>query len=137
MKLRMKEQWICFLLTVILFVVGMQADITPVNPSFLRGESVIAENPAHSTIRSGTYLTAIEKTCTLDMIRKSVSTYQNSNCERILVKRILRIAVLILLAEIFLLQKFYFSAAIERLNIKTIRCHIATVQYIHQKDGKK
>lgn len=137
MKLRMKEQLICILLTLMLFVVGMQADIKPVNPSFLRGERMVSENTAYSTIRSGTYLTAVEKTCTIDMIRKSVSTYQNSNYNRITVRRFFEVTILLLITELFLLQRFYFSAAIEGRDIESMRCHIATIQYIHQKDGKK
>lgn len=137
MKLRLKEQWICFLLTAVLLVVGMQADIAPVNPSFLREDNQATEVTALSTIRSGVYLTSVEKHCTMNMLRRSESTYQNGNNIRMSARRFLKVAILLLLTEIFLLQRFYFNAAIESLDIASIRCQIATINYIHQKDGKK
>ena len=137
MKLRMKEQCICILLVAILLVMGMQADITPVNPSFLRGESATVEYSAYSMIQSGTYLRATEKTCSVEMLRSSELTYQSSNYEKAPVRRFFRATILLLITELFLLQKFYFGAAIEKLDIESVRCHIATVLYIHQKDGKK
>ena len=137
MRLRMKEQLICFLLVAILLVMGMQADIAPVNPSFLRRENVAAENSAYNTIREGTHRIEVKSDCTIDMIRRNVSTYQAGNVKRIPVKRFFKIALLLLVAEMLLLQRFFYGAAIERIDYTSIRCHIATVIYIHQKDGKK
>ena len=137
MKLHVKEQLICFLLTAMLFMMGMQADIVPVNPSFLCVENQVTEQTVSSAIRSGSYLTAVEKECTMDMLRKSESAYQNSNDRSVITGRFSKIAILLLITELFLLQRFYFIGAIEDLFSASKRCHIATVQYIHQKDGKK
>lgn len=142
MKLRMKEQWICILLAAVLLVMGMQAEVAPVNPSSLRGENVaienvVVENVSYSMLRKGVHFVEVNSNCTIDMLRRNVSTYQNSNEERTTVRRFLRVTVLLLLAESLLLQRFFCDAAIEKMDIESIRCHIATVLYIHQKDGKK
>jgi len=137
MKLRMKEQLICYVLVVVLLVMGMQVEVAPINPSFLRGENTVSAGTVSSVIRSGSHLLAAKEDCTIDMIQRSTSTYQNSNNRSLSPNRVLKLAILLLVVELLLLQKFYFGTAIDNIAAMFANCHIATVLYIHQKDGKK
>ncbi|MBQ7792265.1 MAG: hypothetical protein IJ367_02085, partial [Clostridia bacterium] len=132
MKLRVKEQWICYLLVAVLLVMGMRADIAPVNPSFLRGQNATMEVTAYSVIRSGSYIVDASDECNIDMIERAASTYQNSRFKRNLVKRFLRVAIAMLVVERFLLQRFYLETATDYIGMEARSSHIATVRYIHQ-----
>ena len=137
MKLREKRQLICCFLVAILLVMGMQADIAPVNPFFLRGQKAPVSSTAYSVIRSGSYVVSVDENCTIDMIRRSTTTYQNSDYKSAPVRRFLKIAIILLVVEQFLLQRFYFGRAVDYVGLQSDSSQIATVRYIHQKDGKK
>ena len=137
MKQRMKRQLICYLLMIAMLLMGAQADIKPVNPSFLREESTVSTNAVSSVIRSVSYLVTPEDGCTIDMLRRYTPTYQSDVFENVSIRRFWGIAVILFVAELLLLQKFYFGVEGEFITLQLSKCHIITVRCIHRQDGKK
>ena len=137
MKQRMRRQLICYLLMIAMLLMGAQADIKPVNPSFLREESTVSTNAVSSVIRSVSYLVTPEDGCTIDMLRRGTPIYQSDAFESVSIRRFWGIAVILFVAELLLLQKFYFGVEGEFITLQLSKCHIITVRYIHRQDGKK
>lgn len=130
------RQQISYLLAVVLLMMGMQADIKPVNPSYLRADNTVSSSALQTVIYSASYLDEPDVVCTYDMVRRIASVYQN-NMKALVSTRILRIAFILLAAELFLLYKCYCRDVIDEIAKRLVDCHMAVVLYIHQKDGEK
>ena len=90
MKKGAREQFICVIFAVILFLSGMCVEIPPAGASFLRAQKYSANQTTGSVISEGTKMATLESVCTLDMLRRDTTTYLSGNRGRNFVKRIFK-----------------------------------------------
>jgi len=137
MKMRVREQLICCIFAVTLFLSGMCVEIPHADASFLYAKEVSFTGLSGSVISNGSRITKLEPVCAIDAFRRDTTTYLSDNKGHNLVKRRLRnvvslVAAVMLLSDIFL---SYGMAA--RVSLKLVGSHATIVRYIQQTDGKK
>jgi len=137
MKMNVREQFICCLLAVILFLSGMCVEIPHADASFLYAKEASFTSSNGSVISDGSRLTKPERVCTIDAFRRDVTTYLSGNRGRSLEKRFLR-SVVALVAVAILLSYFFLSYGMANTAfMELVDSHATIVRYIQQKDGKK
>ena len=137
MKEKLREQFICCMFAVILFLSGMCVELPHADASFLCTKEISATGMTGSVISDGTRVTSIERVCTLDTVRNNITTYLSSNQGRTLVRRFLRNVVALLAVAILLSILFYAEGGICAVFGRLESRHITIVRYIQQTDGKK
>lgn len=136
MRVRMKEQFICCIFAVILFLTGMCVEIPPADFSFLRAQEVSSVDSI-SVIRDGSNLVSLERVCTIDMLRRGTTTYLSSSRARPIIKRVFRMVMILYAAAILLSFVSYYGGAAGRTSRRRTSSRETIIRYIQQKDGKK
>ena len=134
MKLKVKEQIICWLFAAILFVTGMCVEFPPADLYFSYAQESSATKV--SVIRENTNTVEIERICTPNMLKKADAAYL-SNTERTAEKRFVRNVAILYIALFMLCCISYSGKATELVYPKPISSREVIVRYIQQKDGKK
>lgn len=137
MKAQMKRQWTCYLVIAILFLSGMCVELPNADTSFLRAKEVSVTGMTGGIISDGTRTTSIEKVCTLDSVRNSITTYFSNSKGRIPVGRFLRNVVALSTVIILLSFLFYAEEGMRAISKRLESRHVTIVRYIQQTDGKK
>ena len=134
MKLKLKEQIVCWLFAVILFVAGMCVECPPADLYFLYAQESSATKV--SVIRENTNAVEVERICTPSMLKNADTAYL-SNTERTAEKRFVRNVAILYIALFILCCISYSGKATELVYPKLISSREVIVRYIQQKDGKK
>jgi len=137
MKAQIQRQWTCYLVIAILFLSGMCVELPHADASFLRAKEVSVTGMAGSIISDGTRTTSIEKVCTLDTVRNSITTYLSNSKGRIPVGRFLRNVVALSTVIILLSFLFYAEEGVRAISKRMESRQVTIVRYIQQTDGKK
>ena len=137
MKAQMQRQWTCYLVIAILFLSGMCVELPHADASFLRAKEVSVTGMTGSIISDGTRTTSIEKVCTLDTVRNSITTYLSNSKGRIPVGRFLRNVVVLSTVIILLSFLFYAEEGVRAISKRMESRQVTLVRYIQQTDGKK
>jgi len=134
MRLKVKEQIVCWLFAVILFVTGMCVEFPPADPYF----SYAQESSVNKirVLRESRDVVETECICTPNMLKKVDAAYLSSN-ERTAEKRFVRNAAILYIALVVLCCISYSGKATELVYPKLISSREVIVRYIQQKDGKK
>ena len=137
MKLRMQEQFICYLLVAILFLVGIQVELPSADISFSYANEASVTNTTGSVISEGSKFVSIEKICTIDNLRRGVTTYVCGNKGRTLIRRFSGNVAVLLAAIMLLSTLFYSDNFLMCVSRKIAGSHVTIVRYIQRTDGKK
>ena len=134
MKLKVKEQIVCWLFAVILFVTGMCAEVPPADLYFSYAqESSVTK---FSVLRENRDTVETERICTPNMLKKVDAAYL-SNTERTAEKRFIRSVAILYIALFMLCCISYSGRATELVYPELVSSREVIVRYIQQKDGKK
>lgn len=134
MKLKVKEQIVCWIFAVILFVTGMCVEFPPADLYFSYAQE--ASGDRVSVIRENLKTTEVERICTPNMLKKDEGTYL-SNSGRTVIKWFIRNVAILYAVVLFLCCVSYSGKATELACPKLVSSRAAIVRYIQQKDGKK
>ena len=137
MSIRIREQFICCLFAVILFLSGMCVEIPMADTSFLYAKDSSGTEFASSVLCAGKSYTVLEQDCTLEMLRTNNATILSSNIKHNQVGRFVRMVVALLTVVILLCYAFCLNGAKDVVFAKTVNSHTTIVRYIQQTDGKK
>lgn len=137
MRVQIKEQFMCCLLAVILFLTGMCAEVPPADVSFLCAKEASGASITGSVLREGSSYTVLEQVYTIETLRRDNATFLSSNKGRNLIRRFARTVVALLTVVILLDYLFCLGGAGETMFAKTVNSHATIVRYIQQTDGKK
>jgi len=137
MKLRVQEQLICCLLVVILFLAGIHVELPSADISFSYANEAPVTNTIGSVISESSKFASIEKTCTLDNLRRNVTTYVCGNKGRSPIRRFSGNAAILLAVAILLSILFYSDNFLVSASRKLVSSHVTIVRYIQRADGKK
>jgi len=137
MSIRIREQFICCIFAVILFLTGMCVEVPPADVSFLCAEETTSAGFCGSVLRERASYEMLEQVCALETLRRGNATILGSNKGRSPIRRFAR-TVVILLAVAILLSYLFYQRGIGEIAFAEIRSsHTAIVRYIQQTDGKK
>jgi len=134
MNLKVKEQIVCWLFAVILFVTGMCVEIPPADLYFSYAQE--SSSTKVSVIRENRNAVETDRICTLSMLKKVDAAYL-SNTRRTAEKRFVRNVAILYIALFILCCISYSGKATELVYPKWISSREVIVRYIQQKDGKK
>ena len=134
MKLKVKQQMICCIFAVILFLSGLCVEIPPAELYFLYAQESSVERI--SVIRENTKTTEVERICTPNMLKREKAAYLSS-MGRSITKRLIRSAAILYAVVLILCCVSYSGKATEFACPKLVSSRAAIVRYIQQKDGKK
>ena len=134
MKLKLKEQIVCWLFAVILFVTGMCVEIPPTDLYFSYAQENSVDRVA--VIRENKNTVEIERICTPNMLKKVDAAYLSNN-ERTAEKQFIRNVAILYIASFMLCCISYSGKATELVYPELISSREVIVRYIQQKDGKK
>ena len=134
MKLKVKDQIVCWLFAVILFVTGMCVELPPTDLYFSYAqESSVTKI---SVIRENINTVETERICTPNMLKKVDAAYL-SNTRRTAEKQFIGNVAILYIALFMLCCISYSGKATELVYPKLISSREVIVRYIQQKDGKK
>lgn len=134
MKLKVKEQIVCWLFAVILFMTGMCVEIPPADLYFLYAQEGSVDKV--SVIRENTRPAEVQHICTLNMLKRDEETYLSSG-GRTVTKRFIRNVAILYAVVLILCCVSYSGKATELACPKLVSSREVIVRYIQQKDGKK
>lgn len=137
MELRVKEQFICYMFVVILFLTGMCVEIPPADATFSYTKETPGASSNVSIFRDGSNVISLERICTVDMLRCDIVTNLCGNRGRTLVRRFLRTVAFLFAVAVMLSQLLYYRNEATVICRKRASNHATIVRYIQQKDGKK
>lgn len=137
MRVQIKEQFMCCLLAVILFLTGMCVEVPPADVSFLYAKEASGASITGSVLREGSSHAVLEQAYMLETLRRDNTTFLSGNKGRSLIRRFARTVVALLAVAILLSFLFCHGGAGEIAFAKTVNSHATIVRYIQQTDGKK
>lgn len=137
MKMRVREQLICYLFVAILFLTGMCVEIPPADAAFLYAKEAFMTNFTGSIISEGSRLVTLEQVCTISMLERETTTVLSNNRSRNLAKKFLRNVVALFAVAILLSYLFCYGDVAKFASGNSSGSHAIIVRYIQQKDGKK
>lgn len=134
MKLKVKEQIICWLFAVILFTTGMCVEIPSADLYFLYAQESSVDKV--SVICESTRTIKAEHICTPNMLKRDEGTYL-CNGGGTVTKRFIRNVAILYAVVLILCCVSYSGKATELACPKLVSSRATIVRYIQQKDGKK
>lgn len=137
MRERVREQLICYIFIAALFLAGMCVEIPSADISFLRANEASMTDATGSVISNVAKITALERACTISMLRRDATTFLSSNRNRSLMKRNAGNVAALIAAETLLFYIFCLGKIAEWSSGVLRRSHATIVRYIQQTDGKK
>lgn len=137
MSLRVREQFICCVFAVILFLTGTCVEIPSAGSSFLYASEASQTDVTGSVLRDGSSITTLENVCAISMLRRDETTFLSSNESRSLMKRFLRNVAALLAFQTLLFFIFCYGVAEDWPILRRNASHVTIVRYIQQTDGKK
>lgn len=137
MMLRKKEQFICYMVVVILFLTGMCVEISPADTVFSYTNAEIVSDDSITVIRDVSKLITFEPICTIETLGRNTAIVLSGNRGRIQVRRFLRNIAVLLAVPVLLSHLFHYGDIADLASCKMISSHAVIVRYIQQKDGKK
>lgn len=136
MKEKLREQFICCVFAVILFLSGMCVELPRADASFLHTQETPVTHAIGSVISDGSRLTVIERACTINMLNRDATTILSSNRMRSVMKRMHDVVALFATAML-LFYLFCLGRVTEGTFWKLTGSQATIVRYIQETDGKK
>lgn len=134
MRVNVKQQILCYIMTVILFLTGMCVELPPANPLFsCTQESVVEEV---NVLRESTEQTKVERICSISMLKVNDETYLSSTGKNN-IQRFIRSVAILYAVILMLCCVSYFGKATDFASHRLVSSRATIVHYIQQKDGKK
>ena len=134
MRVKVEQQILCCIMTVILFLTGMCVELPPANLFFsCTQESVVGEV---SMLRETTDQINVERICPINMLKVNDETYL-SNTGKSVIRRFIRSVAILYAAILMLYCISYFGKATGFASHELVSSRATIVHYIQQKDGKK
>ena len=134
MKLEVKQQMLCCLMTVILFLTGMCVELPSANPFFSCTQEISSEE-IHFIRESSNQIEA-ERICTVNMLKVNDETYLSSTGKNA-IERFNQSAAILYAVILLLYCVSYFGKAADFIGHGLVSSRETIVHYIQQKDGKK
>jgi len=136
MKEKLREQFICCMFAVILFLSGMCVELPHADASFLYASESSLTGTTGSVFRDGSIVAALENVCVLSTLRRDTTTILSSNRMRSTLRR-LRDVVALVATVMLLFYLFCFGRMTGDAFWKLNGSQATIVRYIQETDGKK
>lgn len=136
MKLRIREQFICCLFAVILFLTGMCVEIPHADTSFSYAKEVSLTGDGGSVLQDGSNVTILDNVCAISMLRRDTTTFFDNKGRR-MIRNFWRNVVILLASQALLFFIFFYGMITDWSALRLCGSHATIVRYIQQKDGKK
>lgn len=136
MREKLREQFICCMLAVILFLAGMCVEVPHADASFLYAKESSLADTGGSILRDGSGVATLNNVCALSTLRREVTTVLSSNRTRSVNRRV-RVVAALLTTALLLLYLLCFGRLTENVTWKLIGSRATIVRYIQETDGKK
>ena len=134
MRVNVKQQILCCIMTVILFLTGMCVEFPPANPLFLCTQESVVEEV--SMLRESTEQINVERICSISMLKVNDETYLSSTGKNV-IRRFIQSVAILYTVILMLCCVSYFGKATDFTSHRLVSSRATIVRYIQQKDGKK
>lgn len=136
MREKVREQFICCMFAVILFLSGMCIEVPHADASFLYAKESSFADTTGSVFRDGSTVATLGNVCVLSTLRRDMTTILSSNRMRNTSKRVRDIVALLAVAML-LFYLFCFGRVTGEVFWKINSSQAIIIRYIQETDGKK